>query len=458
MRTAVLKRVLACALVLASGFAVADEVSDARDLVRNREPERAFALLEPLEATRAGDIEFDYLLGVAAFDAKRYDRAVIAFERVLLSDPRFASARLDLGRAYFAMGADDLARQEFERLLQSGPTPDGEKVIRSYLDAIEIRRKGPQRRFTAYVEVGGGHDNNLSSTTPDFTNAINGAFGLPGVTPTGNSILRSATYATLSGGATAAIPTPTGLELVGSLDLRSRRYGRYSEFDYSLVDGSLGAAWRTESASVQLSALGQAFRQDGATPAPADGERPTSDRNATGANLEWRQALPGSFEVFAVAQYLRLRYPTNDVQDTNQAYGNAGFVRAFQGRFQGIVLASAFYSRDRARRPLDPGNPSVDVGRHNVGARAYAQCGLPSGPYLYVIAGYSRRTDDSAGARAITIDIGRDRLLEATLGAVYPWGPWSLRATVSYIRNQSNIALYAFDKTEGGLSLRYEFR
>ena len=458
MRTAVQHRLLAGVLLLASGLALADEVADARDLVRNRQPERAFALLEPLEATRAGDIEFDYLLGIAAFDAKRYDRAVIAFERVLLNDPRFASARLDLARAYYAMGADDLARQEFERLLQANPSPEGEKVIRDYLEAIENRRKGPQRRFTAYVEVGGGHDNNLSSTTPDFTNAINGAFGMPGVTPTGNSILRSAPYASLSGGATAAIPTAMGLELLGSLDLRARQYGRYSDFDYSLVDGSLGAAWRSESMSIQLSALGQAYRQDGATPAPADGERPTSDRNAAGANLEWRQALPARFEVFAVGQYLQLRYPTNNVQDTNQAYGSAGFLRAFQGRFQGFVLASAYYSRDRARRPLDPANPSVDVGRHNVGARAYAQCGLGSGPYAYATVGYSRRTDDSAGARAITVDIGRDRLLESTLGAVYPWGPWSLRATVSYIRNQSNIALYAFDKTEGGLSLRYEFR
>lgn len=447
---------LACCL--AAGIARADVLDEARELVRQGRAEQAYLRLEPLEAGRAGDIDFDYLLGVAALDAGRYDRAVIAFERVLATSPGFNSARFDLGRAYFAMGADDLAKQEFERLLQARPTAEGERAIRDFLDAIEQRRKGPRRRVTAYLEVGGGHDSNLSSTTPDFTNAINAAFSLPNVLPTGNSVLHSSPFGAVSGGVGASLPIPRGLEIVASLDARARHYQRNSEFDYSLLDGSLGVAWKREAASVQLSALGQAFRQDGATPAPMEGERPTSDRNATGANLEWRQAIDKGYEVFAVGQYLRLRYPTNAVQDTDQAYANLGLVHAFQGRWPGLVLVSAFYSRDRAKRPLDPEMPAVDVGRHSVGARGYAQCGLPSGAYAYALGSYSRRTDDSAGARAATVEIGRDRLLEASAGLVYPRGPWSLRASVSYVKNKSNIALYEFDKTEGGLGVRYEFR
>ena len=276
--------------------------------------------------------------------------------------------------------------------------------------------------------------------------------------PTGNSVLHSSTFGAVSGGLGASLPTALGLEVVASLDARARQYRRNREFDYSLFDGSLGVAWKREAMSVQLSALGQAFRQDGATPAPLEGERPTSDRNATGANLEWRQAFERGFEAFAVGQYLRLRYPTNAVQDTDQAYANVGLIRAFQGKWPGLLLASVFYSRDRARRPLDPQSPDVDVGRHSVGVRGYAQCGLSSGAYAFLVASYSRRTDDSPGARAATVEIGKDRLLETSAGAVYPWGPWSLRASVTYIRNKSNIALYEFDKTEGGLGVRYEFR
>src|SRR6476469_8424220 len=174
-RRTLLAAVLAAACMLAS----ADEVTDARALVKQGKAEQAWAMLEPLERARAGNVDFDYLLGVAAYDTGRYDRAVVAFERALLASPGFFSARFDLARAYFALGADDLAQQEFNRLLEANPTPEGVKAIRSHLEAIERRRKGPERRFRAYLEAGGGHDSNLSSTTPDFTTSIGSAFGIP---------------------------------------------------------------------------------------------------------------------------------------------------------------------------------------------------------------------------------------------------------------------------------------
>jgi Tfp pilus assembly protein PilF len=47
---------------------------------------------------------------------------VIALERVLVRNPDFDSARLELGRAYLRMGSLDLAAQEFTRLLARAPT------------------------------------------------------------------------------------------------------------------------------------------------------------------------------------------------------------------------------------------------------------------------------------------------------------------------------------------------
>jgi hypothetical protein len=45
---------------------------------------------------------FDYLLGIAALDSGKPDRATIAFERVLAVNPNFAGARLDLAIYVFA--------------------------------------------------------------------------------------------------------------------------------------------------------------------------------------------------------------------------------------------------------------------------------------------------------------------------------------------------------------------
>src|SRR5262249_51500248 len=93
---------LVLALVFAGAAAADDDAqslaAQAKALVEGREAGRAFALLEPHEERLGGDIEYDYWLGVAALETNRLDRAVIAFERVLVRDPLFDSARLELAR------------------------------------------------------------------------------------------------------------------------------------------------------------------------------------------------------------------------------------------------------------------------------------------------------------------------------------------------------------------------
>ena len=453
--------ILAAVLAAACTFAAADEISDARDLVKQGNAERAFQVLEPLERTRAGEVDFDYLLGVAAYDTGRYDRAVVAFERALLASPGFFSARFDLARAYFALGADDLAKQEFERLLKANPTPEGVRAINDHLEAIERRRKGPQKRWKGYIEGGAGYDNNLSSTTPDFTNAIGGAFGIPGVVPTGNSILRSAPFWALGGGVAGGIPLGNDFEAIGAIDLKGRSYTRYDEFDYQLADAQLGVLWGRDATSVQVTAVGQAFRQDGDAPAPAVGDRPLNDRNAAGINVEARHGFGGGWEGFAIAQWMRLRYPSNATQDTDQVYGTAGVLRPTRGAWPGLILASVFYSKDRAEheQSADPqtGTPALDVGRTTAGIRGYVQRDFANHAYAFLYVGFSVRKDDGAYARATTIEYGRDKLWEVTLGGAIPWRNWSLRPGVTFLHNDSNIDLYSFRRTEASLMLRYEF-
>ena len=92
---------------VAPAFAQQSEIPRAEQLMKQGRAAEAYALLEPLESAQAGNIAFDYLFGTAALDSGHPDRATIAFERVLLVNPNFAGARLDLARAYFAMGSDD---------------------------------------------------------------------------------------------------------------------------------------------------------------------------------------------------------------------------------------------------------------------------------------------------------------------------------------------------------------
>ena len=108
-RLALVKQVpLACALAFglcAAAYAVVDApVRDAMEAINTKQAQKAFDLLSPLEATRAGDPDFDAALGIAANEVGQFARAVFALERVLATQPENARARAELARALFAIG------------------------------------------------------------------------------------------------------------------------------------------------------------------------------------------------------------------------------------------------------------------------------------------------------------------------------------------------------------------
>ena len=128
MRSILGRTLLAAALCLYALGAAADAVTDrAKALLQRQDPQGAYKLLLPLESQRAGDPEYDYLLGIAALDAGDPERAVFALERVLALQPENLQARAEIGRAYLAMGEREAAKREFEAVkarqvpAQAGP-------------------------------------------------------------------------------------------------------------------------------------------------------------------------------------------------------------------------------------------------------------------------------------------------------------------------------------------------
>src|SRR3954468_9324165 len=84
--------ILMCASVctlLTGGNAAAQnpDIEQARALLQDSKPSEAYALLEPQEFDLAGDVDFDTLLGIAALDSGKPDKATLAFERVLAVNP-----------------------------------------------------------------------------------------------------------------------------------------------------------------------------------------------------------------------------------------------------------------------------------------------------------------------------------------------------------------------------------
>ena len=123
-------------VVSTAALAAGVDLAKANALMKQGKAAEAYALLEPFEFEQSGNVQFDYLLGIAALDSGKPAKATLAFERVLATDPNFAGARLDMARAYYQLGDYTRAKTELETVLKLNPPPAARATINNYLAAI----------------------------------------------------------------------------------------------------------------------------------------------------------------------------------------------------------------------------------------------------------------------------------------------------------------------------------
>ena len=446
---------------VAPAFAQQSEIPRAEQLMKQGRAAEAYALLEPLESAQAGNIAFDYLFGTAALDSGHPDRATIAFERVLLVNPNFAGARLDLARAYFAMGSDDLAKAELDAVLQANPPQNVRSVVTRYLEAIEQRKKKDQPQLAGYVEAGAGTDSNITAVTTDFTGAVLQAYNFPNVQPTGNSVKREGTFSQAAAGAeyTRPLQDYPGLAWYAGGDARERHYySNNAAFDTQQLDVRGGLAYTLGANLFKAGVQDQRYFQEGAAPPAADGTQVTNDRKTLGYALEWRRVIAPGRQLGAFAQFNEQRFLTNNAQDIDQTLYGLQLINAFQARGNPLVLLALFQSRDRALRPQNVAG-TTDVSKTVTGARAYAQYTVHEPFDVFASLGHTERQDDSMFSRSTVIGYGKDRTFDVTLGINWRFAPaWMLRFQGTTTENRSNIALYEYSRTELSVNLRRDFR
>ena len=162
-----------CLWVTGNSALAADPDLDKADaLMKQGKAAEAYALLEPFDFEQSGNTKFDYLLGIAALDSGKPDKATIAFERVLAADPNFLGARIDMGRAYFQLGDTTRAKAEFETVLTQNPPPAAKATIDNYLAAIEKQESARKTKVTGYFEGTVGHDSNVNFATSQSQIAV----------------------------------------------------------------------------------------------------------------------------------------------------------------------------------------------------------------------------------------------------------------------------------------------
>ncbi len=400
----------------------------------------AYALLEPQESERAGDPEFDLLLGIAALETGRHTRAVFALERVLAVQPDNSRARAEIGRAYLALGESESARRELQTVRARNVPPDVARSIDRLLSAVDRTPPAAQASFAGYLEAAVGRDTNVNSATSAGSVAIPnfGAFTLDG-----SSKSRDAWFSALAGGFSARVPVGREWAVVGGASAAGRFNGGESRFDTTAVDGNAGMAWTRGANRVTAALQLGVFEVDD-----------SKLRDYGGLSLQWQHTHNASNQTTAFMQHVRLRYDgSNDVRDVNRNIYGVGHAHVLPGG-RTMMFGSLYFGSEVGQNDLPSG---VNIAANEViGFRFGAQHTFDQRWQVFGALAHEAR--DYENADPLFLRVRDDTLSTLSLGASYAFADrWLITPSVMLMRNDSSISVNDYRRGVAQFAVRRTF-
>jgi tetratricopeptide (TPR) repeat protein len=435
--SAALRAFLALAFALLSAHAWGDAVTDrAAALLQRGDAKAAYEMLLPLEPQRAGDPQYDYLLGIAALDAGEPERAVFALERVLALQPDNALARAEIARAYYAMGEREAARREFEAVRKYAIPEEAKATVDRFLSAIAAAEG---TRIDGFIELGAGYDSNVSSAVASSTIAIP-AFGGAAFTLDPSLIERGDQFFSVAGGVAFTRKLSQPWSLIGGIAAYLRRNTDATIFNTDSVDGNIGVRYTRGLDAFTLGAQAQYYAVDTAR-----------YREAVGAVAQWQHAFDERTQATLYGQHVQLRYESQPVRDADRSIIGVAYAQAFSGEYSPAIFGSLYGGQEEA---LDPANPHL--GHTPLGVRAGGQLRLGGGWTVFGSASYEQRKYD--GPEPLFFIVREDRQTDVLAGVGYLVRPGTtVLAQVAYTDNSSNIPLNDFNRVISSVALRFNF-
>lgn len=438
---------LVASLLLASPWAASaadDMLVQARRHLDTGNPQAAYDLLVPLQSDRAGDPDYDFLLGSAALQLGKNTEAVFALERVLAVRPDSAPARALIARAYFNLKETETAKREFENVKKQEIPKEVRSTIDCFLDAIRRVEETQRVTIRGYVEIGGGYDSNVNSATAENQVAVP-AFGGAIFTLTASSQEQEDGYLTFGGGVGIRAPVSRTLSVFGGVSYTNKTNLNEDDFSTYSWDANTGLSYKRDRDTVTLAAQLSAFFVDD----------PQLYRNAyreaVGGTLQWQHDFNARNQLSAYVQYTQLTYPEQQPRDADRFVGGVGYARALgeQGGF--IVYLGVYGGQEREKDEAFP-----QFGHDLYGARIGAQQLLSEKFSVFVNASAEKR---QYGGPDPLFLVEREDEQYAASGGVHFIPRRNLRLTLQayWTDNQSNVDVNEFDRWLVSLMFRHDF-
>ncbi|MDQ5882448.1 MAG: hypothetical protein QG616_2280 [Pseudomonadota bacterium] len=426
------------AFALQSSATLADELTDkAKALLATGKGADAYQLLEPAETARAGDRDYDFLLGLAALEAGQNTRAVFALERVLAMDPNNTRARAEIARAYLALGETQTAAQEFETVKKQGVPADVTMTIDRYIQAIRRIEDQNATSLTGYVEATMGYDTNVNVGPNKSSVAIPGFGNLP-FELSKDSRANEDGFGSIGAGFNLRTPIGGGYMLLAGASANSRGNFSKQQFDTYNGDMNLGIS-RTAGEDVYtlMGQTGVFYVDDGRF------------RNYTGITGQWQRNLDARNQVSVFGQYTDLQYPDQDVRDAHRWVGGVSFAHLYR---EGIMAFSSGYAVGERAQHGHVGWQGFDGFGVRVGGRMnYDSQTVLFGGATYEYRKYVKEDPSFLSKR-------RDNQFGVSLGAThYVTKEWSVTPQMNLTYNESNTELNEYNRELVSVTVRREF-
>ena len=285
----------------------AAEAVDVQALIDGGRYEEAIVALRPLLGQERVEGNVLFLYGLASLEASQrpgregderellLNEAIAAFHAMLVEAPGLVRVRLELARAFYLKGEDELATHHFEAVLAGGVPEAVALNVQRFLD--EIRSRG---RWSFNLGAALAPDTNIGAGSDERTIYI---FGLP-FERDAAQLTTSGIGAAFWGGAEYQVPLREALRLRAGGEAARREY-EGSQFDQLYLGTHLGPRWLMDQ-STEGSLLASA-RQRWIGTAP--------DNREFGTRLEVARRISPRVTVSGRASWHDRRYRTRNYLD-----------------------------------------------------------------------------------------------------------------------------------------------
>ncbi|MDQ8036612.1 MAG: tetratricopeptide repeat protein [Pedobacter sp.] len=422
----------------AASPAVSDPLlAKAEKLLAQRQPKSAYELLAPQEDERAGDPDYDYLLGLAALESGEASAAAFAFERCLSVDPKNGPCRVQMARAHLALGENSSARLELETVQQTSPPAEVQALVAQYLGALTSHEADQKRHIGAYAQIGLGYDSNVSSTTPETQIALPAFGGLPFLL-SGVSTQESDSFRQVEAGANFEYSLDPAWALIGDASVNSRSYDDIDVFNTLVGAVAVGASYQAGPHALIAKLQTETYQLDH-----------DPFRNLYGLLTQYQYAFSDMAAISGYAQGSRLDYHSPGTPNSDRYTLGGGYSSAFNANLSPTLYVGLYGGQELSDGELD------SLSQDFYGLRLGGSLGLASNMRLTGSLSIEQRK--FGGPDPLFLETREDTGTDLSVGLVYKIDRnFSVKPTYSYSNNHSNIVLSDYDRHLVSIDFRYD--